>query len=138
MKTTYAMLALPALLAACMTEPASNPESEAVDGAAFYAENCAACHGPAAMGNGPLAEGLPVQPANLTTLASGNGGTFPRNEVMSYIDGYLRGGHYADVMPEFGAGDLGPQIIVENEDGTGTPVPAALLAVTDYLESLQR
>jgi len=28
--------------------------------------------------------------------------------------------------------------VVENADGTGTPVPARLLALADYLETLQR
>jgi hypothetical protein len=40
-------------------------------------------------------------------------------------------------MPEFGAGDMGDTIIVENPDGTGTPVPARLLALADFVESLQ-
>ncbi|MGZ9810642.1 c-type cytochrome [Pseudoroseicyclus sp. H15] len=124
-------LALPLALAGCMSEP------EEVDGAAFYAANCAACHGPEARGNGPAAAGLPTAPPDLTTLSARNGGTFPRDEVMSFIDGYTRGSHYGAVMPEFGAGDLGETILVENADGTATPVPAALLAVTNYLQRLQ-
>jgi putative copper resistance protein D len=35
-------------------------------GAEMYAENCAACHGDAGRGNGPLAKSTPVAPADLT------------------------------------------------------------------------
>jgi hypothetical protein len=57
---------------------------------------------------------------------------------MSVIDGYRRGSHFSEAMPEFGATDLGPTVIVENPDGTGTPVPETLLALADYLESIQQ
>jgi hypothetical protein len=56
---------------------------------------------------------------------------------MSTIDGLDRGAHFSAAMPEFGAGDLGETIIVENE-GLGTPVPMKLLMLTEYLESIQK
>ena len=37
----------------------------------------------------------------------------------------------SDEVPEVRA------VVVENEDGTGTPVPTRLLALADYVESLQ-
>ncbi len=37
-----------------------------VEGAALFGPNCASCHGPAGLGDGPLAKSLPVPPANLT------------------------------------------------------------------------
>ena len=120
------LLALP-LLAACVEEP--------VSGSAAFMEDCALCHGSDAKGSGPIANDLDVKPADLTRIAARNGGIFPRDEVMSRIDGYgLDGG----VMPEFGAGDMGDTVVVEGEDGLGTPVPARLLALTDYLQSLQQ
>jgi hypothetical protein len=61
---------------------------------------------------------------------------FPRDAVMSTIDGYGRAGGSHGAMPEFGAGDLGPLVQVE-ADGLSTPVPADLLALTNYLESIQ-
>jgi len=127
------LMTLPALtlLAACVMEPE-------VSGALAYADNCAACHGADARGGGPLAGGLSPQPPDLTGLARANGGVFPRDYVMSTIDGYARGGHFSAAMPEFGAGDLGPTIIVEGADGLGTPIPATLLALADYLQTLQR
>ncbi len=118
-------------LAACVEEPEITPE-------VAFMENCAACHGAGGTGDGPAAEGLDPKPADLTTLSARNGGVFPRNYVMSTIDGYVRGVHFSDAMPVFGDGDMGPTVIVENPDGTGTPVPARLLALADYLESIQQ
>ena len=127
---SVALVAVAAVTTACMPEPE-------VFGAGAYADNCAACHGPSGQGDGILAANLSVAPPNLTTLAARNGGVFPRDAVMSAIDGFSRGDHFAPEMPIFGEGDLGPTVIVEMEEGIGTPVPATLLALADYLESLQ-
>lgn len=108
------------------------------DGRALFAAQCAACHGDDARGAGPLADGLPAPPPDLTGLSARHGGMFPRDYVMSTIDGYSRGQHGAQVMPEFGAGDMGETIVVEDAEGHGIPVPANLLALTDFLASLQR
>lgn len=121
----------PLALMACVP-----PEPAPVTGRAAFLDACAACHGADATGAGPLAAGLSPPPADLTRIARRNGGAFPRDRVMSAIDGYTRGAH-ASAMPAFGDGDLGPTVIVENPDGTGTPVPATLLALADYLESIQ-
>lgn len=117
-------------LAACVED---TPPS----GAMLFADQCVACHGADARGNGPAAAGLPVAPPDLTRISARNGGTFPRNAVMSTIDGYTRGQHGATVMPEFGAGDMGPTVVTDAGDGNGIPVPINLLALADYLESIQ-
>ena len=62
---------------------------------------------------------------------------FSDKAVMSIIDGLDRGAHFSAAMPEFGAGDMGP-LVMTDEDGNPVPVPADLLALADYLESLQR
>ena len=120
-----------ALLAAC-TEP---PE---VSGRDDYANYCAACHGALGKGDGPAAEGLPKAPANLTTLSARNGGTFPLVRVMSVIDGYARRDQHGSGMPEFGLvleeGDLE---MVETGDGILTPTPVRLVALANYLKTLQ-
>lgn len=116
-------------LAACVEEP--------VDGRMAFQADCAGCHGADARGNGPAASGLAIAPPDLTQIAARNGGTFPRDRVMSTIDGLNRSSHFSTAMPEFGAGDMGETIMVE-EDGLGMPVPARLLVLTDYLESIQR
>lgn len=119
------------MLGACVDEPE-------VSGQMSFMDQCAACHGADARGS--LALGLALQPPapDLTGLTARNGGTFPRDYVMSTIDGYSRGQHSSSAMPEFGAGDLGDTVIVENDDGTGTPVPSVLLALAEYLERIQQ
>jgi len=131
--TRSAMIAALALmgLSACVAE-------QEVSGSAAFQESCAACHGADARGGGPLADGLPIPPPDLTGMSGANGGIFPRDYIMSTIDGYSRGVHFSEAMPEFGAGDLGPTVIVEDVEGIGTPVPVRLLALADYLESIQR
>lgn len=97
-------------------------------GMALFAQNCAACHGATAEGG--------IAP-DLTLISQRAGGTFPTDYVMATIDGLGRHGKADAVMPEFGAGDMGATVVVEH-DGLGTPVPADLLALTTYLESLQK
>ena len=126
---------LAGLIAACAPMD-DTPRTDPAKGAMLFAQQCAACHGDDAGGAGPAALGLGDTPPNLRILSKRNGGTFPRNEVMSVIDGYARRTHPRAAMPEFGEGDMGPIVIIE-EDGRTTPVPADLLALANYLESIQ-
>ena len=129
----HLFLLAPLALMACVP---ADPH-EGVSGRNAFLESCAGCHGVDATGAGAMAEGLDPRPADLTTISARNGGTFPRDYVMSVIDGYQRGSHFSPAMPEFGATDLGETVIVE-ENGVGTPVPERLLALADYLESIQQ
>jgi mono/diheme cytochrome c family protein len=51
---------------------------------AFY---CAPCHGPGGKGDGPVAPSLRTPAADLTTIATRNGGTFPAARVESQVTG---------------------------------------------------
>ena len=106
-------------------------------GASLFAENCVACHGADGRGDGPMTAELAVTPPDLTGIVARNGGVFPRDYVMSMIDGYSRGQHGAQIMPEFGAGDMGDTVVVEDDQGRGIPVPSRLLLLADYLQSIQ-
>ncbi|WP_377512476.1 c-type cytochrome [Octadecabacter sp. R77987] len=106
-------------------------------GAVAFQQDCAACHGTDARGEGDFGRELIRVPPDLTTMTQRYGGQYPRDFVMSTIDGYTRGEHFSAAMPEFGAGDMGATVIVE-QDGIGTPVPARLLALSNYLESIQQ
>lgn len=110
---------------------------EASDGARLFAQNCAACHGADARGAGPETLGIGKVPPDLTQLAAGNGGEFPRAEVLSVIDGYGKGTHPGRVMPEFG-GDLSGDLIPLEVDGVVTPTPRALVALLRHLEDIQQ
>lgn len=108
-----------------------------VSGKRLYAENCASCHGPKGQGDGPFAKDLLMPPSDLTALSENNGGEFPRNYVISTMDGYARGEHFSGAMPEFGIKLAGKDVILETGDGVVTPTPAPLVALANYLESLQ-
>lgn len=117
-------------LAAC-TEP------EPPSGKQLFVANCAACHGADGRGTGWVAAGLSRKPADLTRISARNGGPFPMAEVLSNIDGFHRRAPSGSVMPEFGYLFEGPMTQTDTGDGRMTPVPEPLLAVAEYLESLQ-
>lgn len=114
---------------------------DAAEGAALYEIHCAVCHGPDGRGR-DRAAGIAAAPPDLTRIAARNGGTMPRIDVLSTLDGYTRAekappGSRLE-MPEFGAlleGDLVP---VPLEDGTLSPVPRPLAALLAHLEAIQR
>lgn len=105
-------------------------------GARLYDRNCVACHGSTGAGDGPLARDLPVPPADLRMLAAANDGVFPTEHVMLSIHGY-RGKRYRGVMPEFATLLNSPPIVWTAPDGRRIKTPSALLALTEYVESLQ-
>jgi mono/diheme cytochrome c family protein len=109
----------------------------AENGVRLFAANCAGCHGAKARGyDGPARDWTP--PPDLTLLTRRNGGVFPELAALATIDGMARHGDTDAVMPEFGLGDLGPTVIVEVDEGIGTPIPADLIALSAYLKSIQR
>jgi mono/diheme cytochrome c family protein len=129
---TAALIGLVLLLAGCV------PPEPDLSGRALFQDNCVVCHGAGGRGDGPAAAGLDRQPADLTRIARRNGGTFPMARVMSVIDGYSRSQHGAQVMPEFGAGLIGGDtVLTDTGDGILTPAPAGLVAIAEYLRSIQ-
>jgi mono/diheme cytochrome c family protein len=130
---TAALIGLVLSLAGCV------PPAPDVSGRALFQDNCVVCHGAGGRGDGPAAAGLDRQPADLTGIARRNGGTFPMARVMSVIDGYSRSQHGAQVMPEFGAGLIGGDtVLTDTGDGIMTPAPADLVAIAEYLRSIQK
>jgi mono/diheme cytochrome c family protein len=121
---------IPLALAACAPQTETRLPTEADVSAArglalFQEQDCASCHGAGGTGGSAPA---------LTEL--GRGEAFPTLRVMAQIDGLGRHGDPDAIMPEFGARDLGDTVIVER-DGLGMPVPADLLALTEYLRTIQ-
>ncbi|MCB2129491.1 MAG: cytochrome c [Rhodobacteraceae bacterium] len=108
-------------------------------GRALFETYCVSCHGPQGKGDGPAAGGLGKRPADLTGIAARNGGTFPMVRVMSAIDGYSRRNDRTSMMPELGiALQEGPLAVFDAGDGHPTPTPAKLIALAEYLRSIQR
>jgi mono/diheme cytochrome c family protein len=56
-------------------------------GKADFLTYCASCHGASGVGDGPVAEFLALEPANLTKLSRKNNGVFPRERIAAVIDG---------------------------------------------------
>lgn len=124
-----------ATLAGCTEDTGLSTGSKS--GAALYAQNCAACHGANARGDGAAATGLEQAPADLTLIAERNGGSFPADEVLAKVHGYGGPGHFGD-MPDFADIDAGRKVIWETQNGQKIATPRALVEVVRYLESLQR
>jgi mono/diheme cytochrome c family protein len=134
-----ALVALPLLfvgaLAACLPLPERAEPVGTPTGAQDFASYCAVCHGQNGKGNGPGAEGLAQKPADLTTIAARNGGTFPMTRVMAHIWGYAQ--EDGRVMPRFAPLLDGDMVLFDGGDGIATPTPVRLVQLGEYVKSLQ-
>ncbi|MCK0149176.1 cytochrome c [Marivita sp. S6314] len=133
---TRLMMACAAALAGAACTPDEMPQP--TDGRALFIENCAVCHGADGKGNGPMARATQPAPADLTLIAVRNGGVFPEVEVLSTIDGYARSDMSGPDMPEFGALLQGDLVPLDTGDGVMTPTPRKLVALLEYIESIQQ
>ncbi|MCC1494442.1 c-type cytochrome [Cognatishimia sp. F0-27] len=107
-------------------------------GMVLYQNNCAMCHGETGIGDGPMARAMTRAPANLTLISLRNNETFPRARVMSTIDGYARSDMDTPGMPEFGDLLDSPLVPFDSGDGIQTPTPRKLVAILEYIESIQK
>lgn len=122
-------------LSACETETNST-RVDVVRGKELFESQCAACHGANAEGAGPESLGLSAPPPGSRQLAKKNNGVFPRSYVLAIIDGRELHTNPFAAMPVFGAQDMRPLIKVEN-GGLTAQIPANMLALAAYIESLQ-
>lgn len=105
-----------------------------------YMSKCAACHGVAGKGDGPMRSALAKAPPDLTTYAKRNGGAFPTQLAWQIIDGrpVEIASHGSREMPVWGQ-DLRREILRNNE-ATPNPewqVAGRISALIDYLASIQ-
>ena len=128
MRLTWMMI--PLALAACVErkEPTGREDFETF---------CAACHGVSGQGDGEAASGLDRKPADLTGLSARNGGAFPGTRVMAKIWGYTGGRDGASPMPAFGPLLQGDLVPYDGGDGIASPTPVRLVAIAEYLKTLQ-
>jgi mono/diheme cytochrome c family protein len=143
MTRPYRHLLAAALLAAAVGAVAAQPATPAELGQHEFESNCATCHGMTGLGDGPMRPFLARVPADLTTVARRNGGTFPKTAIADMIDGRGMTGasaHGTREMPVWG------RVYREQSDAQtrGTPFPSEwsvrgrILALVAYLETLQR
>lgn len=120
-------------LDAAAQTPAPAQAQQSIAGGELFRTYCAACHGPAARGDGPLASSMTRKPADLTEIAKRNGGLFPSELVFRTIDGRkpVRG-HGGPDMPVWG------DAFARSRDG-GDPdrVRRMIDALVSFLESIQ-
>ena len=101
-------------------------------GADTYAFHCAACHGTAGRGDGPVAASLRHRPSNLTTIARRRGGRFPRQEMMDFVIGRGRqvAAHGTHDMPVWGP-------LFRQLNPFDSRVDVRLARLINHLESIQ-
>jgi mono/diheme cytochrome c family protein len=125
------MVAVVLIASGCSTRQVEEPAGREV-----YLRHCAACHGEAGRGDGPVAASLRRAPADLTAIAQRGGGSFDEVRVMQVIDG-------RSLVTEHGTRDMPVWGIAFEEELAGEPYAGytSLLRsrnLTDYLRSIQR
>lgn len=107
-------------------------ETSPASGKDMYLQYCASCHGKDGKGGGPAAVALKVTPANLTTLAARNNGSFPDVRVARLIEGNDDlAAHGSRDMPTWGQ-------VFDEMDGMGPATLKLRVAnLTSYLKGLQ-
>lgn len=93
---------------------------------------CATCHGRTGKGDGPVANSLKNRPADLTAIASRNGGRFPREQVERYVKGEDLGtvAHGSREMPVWGP-------IFHGLDPRDTVNRVRIANLIEFIESMQ-
>ena len=101
----------------------------------LYARNCAACHGPAGEGDGPVASVMTMNVPNLRGLAERSNGQFPGSAVREYIDGRRGSKAHGDrYMPVWGTEFR----LMEGGDRLADDAAEAKIsALTNFIASIQ-
>ncbi|MDO6587448.1 c-type cytochrome [Salipiger sp. 1_MG-2023] len=148
MKMTIANAPIAALMGA-LTFTLAAPQALALDDAAQlklgeieYMANCASCHGPGGMGDGPVAEVLSTQPSDLTQISSQYSGIYPADEVYRVVSGQnMINPHGSREMPVWGprywqvAADRAAS--VPHDVDMQAMVHGRITALVQYIESMQ-
>ena len=111
-------------------QPSLVPESLA--GSVSFDLYCASCHGRGGKGDGPTGASLRTTPADLTVLTRNNRGAFPRDRVLSNVDGATRAvTHGTPDMPVWGP-------ILRALDASDARVTVRLRNLVAFIESIQQ
>jgi mono/diheme cytochrome c family protein len=105
-------------------------------GKQLFTKYCGSCHGPDGKGDGYLSSSLKQKPADLTLIAKKNGGKFPEQTVMRFIDGTTDvRAHGNPDMPVWG------EVFKEQIASSPTQqaeIRATILAIVNYIGSIQQ
>ena len=104
-------------------------------GKQLFIKYCGSCHGPDGKGDGMLSGVLKQKPADLTLIAKKNGGKFPEQTVMRFIDGTTDvRAHGNPDMPVWG------EVFKEQLADSPTQqaeIRSTILEITNYIGSIQ-
>ena len=117
-----------------MAAAQSTTMRQLMDGEQLFRAYCAACHGEDGRGHGPAESALKTPPADLTSIAKRNGGTFPRDRIVQYVangDSTIPA-HGSKEMPIWGPNFAALAL------GANQPVNERIDAVVAYIRSIQR
>lgn len=125
-----------------LTTSAQAGDTATSPGEKAYRSYCAACHGADAKGNGPVAPNLITKPADLTQLSVRNNNSFPREKLITFIDGRkMLKAHGSREMPIWGtvfslqAQEEG--ILQNDRKGIENSILKKINQLVDYLETRQ-
>lgn len=111
-------------------------EDEAPQGKQLFIKYCGSCHGPDGKGDGYLSGALKQKPADLTLIAKKNGGKFPEQTVMRFIDGTTDvRAHGNPDMPVWG--EVFKQQIASSPTQQAE-IRATILSIVNYIGSIQQ
>ena len=103
-----------------------------------YQDACEGCHGPEARGDGPKSALLSVEVPDLTTFANRNDGAFDKVRVVRLIDGREGLAAHGGPMPMFGGLLTGNPVVLDGPDGSPVATTEPILAIVDWLETVQQ
>lgn len=120
----------PATLAQQIKKQPVKP-SDPSPGAQMFMRYCAACHGAAGKGDGPVAVALKQAPVDLTTLAKRHDGKFPDDLVANVLRNGVKAPAHGDAkMPIWGQ-------LFSKLDSDPVVVDMRISNLTTYVKSLQ-
>ena len=125
------------LTALLLGNTAGAADIETDRGQRLFADHCAACHGEAAVGDGPMAAILSVEPSDLTALSASNDGVFPMDRVVRRIDGTTEVLAHGGPMPIFGLLLAGPSDAILAPDGSELIAPESIVEIATWLQAIQ-
>lgn len=133
--TLTCVFALSAATAQVTLKKTPIQHTSAASGHEMYLGYCASCHGADGKGNGPATPALKMAPADLTMLATKNGGQFPAMRVSHSIrEGGGIAAHGTSDMPVWGS--LLPSVCASKDSNAETELRVSNL--TNYIKSLQQ
>jgi len=131
-----ASLAAGALLFHGGSVRAESHAETAQQGRAQFIRYCGSCHGPDGKGDGLLSGVLKQRPADLTLIAQKNGGEFPEQTVMRFIDGTTDVRAHGDPdMPVWG--EVFKQQIAASPTQQAE-IRATILGIVNYIRTIQQ